>query len=62
MQKSYSQIDQSARMLLFVEFEKRRELAACVHNLRFIFLFLTINLSLTINAKKIVAEASVRPC
>jgi hypothetical protein len=32
MQK-ISQIDQSVRMLWFVEFEKRRKLVACVHNL-----------------------------
>jgi hypothetical protein len=32
MQK-ISQIDQSVRMLWFVELEKRRKLAVCVHNL-----------------------------
>jgi hypothetical protein len=37
MQKIY-QINQSVRMQCFVEFEKRRKLTACVHNLNLNYL------------------------
>jgi hypothetical protein len=34
--KKISQIDESSRMLWFVEYENRRKLAACVYNLNLI--------------------------